>query len=333
MLPIRYGEMHAAIDPELAARLATAEQPAAAPPMPPVSLRMRLTTSPSLRRLLPSRMMMRRAEARGRTLWAESPKGREQAHAAIGPIVGGTPRVGEIEQLARRHLVEKEAQKTLFWQPWSTAKMDPTSTAHLHEALASNRGVLLSTCHLGPFFMLMSVVTMLGYIPYAVAAPWFFAKPSPDYWGRRLARWRQQTAARGERLVPSEGSFAVLRTLLERGSLVNVYFDMPGSRETSFLGKPVMLASGTARLALETDALVLPMRARRERHRVWVDVEAPLDPHEFAGVDDMHDTLAAIHEHWVLELPATLEDPNRPGAWEQSATAEAWRRPSPRQIR
>ncbi len=246
-------------------------------------------------------------------------------------IVGGTPRAGEVEQQTRRHLVENEVHKALFWQPWSTAKMEPESAAYLREALDSGRGVLFSACHVGPIFTLMSTVTALGYSPYAVAAPWFFAQPRPNYWGRRLAHWRRQTIARGERFVQTEGSYTVLRALLERGRLVIVFFDMPGSRETSFLGKPVMLASGTARLAVETGALVLPMRARRDGHRVWVDTQAPLDPDNFTGSEELHHSLAAIHERWILELPASLEDPNRAGAWEQSATAEAWRRPSPRE--
>jgi hypothetical protein len=149
----------------------------------------------------------------------------------------------------------------------------------------------------------------------------------PGYWGRRIARRRQEARARDERIVHSAGSFALLKALLEEGQVVGVYFAMPGSRETHFLGKTVMLASGSARLAAATDALVVPIRTRRVAHRVWVDVGEPLDARELDGEEELHEALAAVHERWILELPASMEDPNREGAWQQSATAEAWLRP------
>jgi hypothetical protein len=186
--------------------------------------------------------------------------------------------------------------------------------------------VLLSACHLGPYFLQMSAVTSLGYSPHAVAAPWFFEDPTPDYWGRRLARWWHGIAKRDERLVYSVGSFPVLRALLAEGELVLNYFDMPGGTRTPFLGKPVMLSSGSAELAFQTEALVLPLRARRAGSRVWTDVFEPLDARDFEQVEDLHKALAAVHERSILEVPETLEDPNRAGAWENAATEHGWAR-------
>jgi lauroyl/myristoyl acyltransferase len=202
--------------------------------------------------------------------------------------------------------------------------MDDASCARLEEALSCGRRLLLSSCHLGPIFYSMSVVTSRGRSPFAVAGPWFFEQPTPDYWGRRIARWWQGIAERGEHLVQSVGCFPVLERLLEEGELVRIHFDLPGSRETPFLGKPVALATGTARLAAATDALVVPMRARRDGHRVWTDIEEPLDSRDFASAEDLHDALAATHERLILEMPFALEDPRRPGAWEEGATASAW---------
>ncbi len=105
-----------------------------------------------------------------------------------------------------------------------------------------------------------------------------------------------------------------------------VFFDMPGPRETRFLGKPVMLADGSAQLAVRTDALVLPLRARRAGIHVWVDVGAPLDPRGFAGPEELHDALAAAHERWILKRPEAMEDPSSTG-WEHGATPHAWTAP------
>jgi lauroyl/myristoyl acyltransferase len=245
-------------------------------------------------------------------------------------IVGGTECAGELESLARQHLIEQRVTETLFWQPWVSPSLDRDSLAHLHAALGAGRGVLLSSCHSGPYLHGISAVSSLGRTTYS-ASSWALRTPKPGSWGRRIVRRRDGARARDERLVHSVGSFALLRALLEEGEVVGVFFVMPGSRETRFLGKTVMLASGSARLAVEADALVLPIRARRVGHRVWVDVAAPLDAREHADDEDLHVAIAAVHERWILELPASMEDPNRQGAWEQCAGAESWcgRRSSP----
>jgi len=89
-----------------------------------------------------------------------------------------------------------------------------------------------------------------------------------------------------------------------------------------------MLTDGSARLAQEADAPILPLRPRREGHRVWMDIQAPLDPRDFADAQELHRALAGVHERLILELPHTLEDPHRPGFWEEGATADAWTKPA-----
>jgi len=311
---------------ELEATLVRIRQPLVSPPMPPVALWLAVKTSPGLRRMLPGRLAVTLGRSRGKAIWRREPDTRREAIRSLEAIVGGTPRAGEAAALAREQVIEREIHRMLFWQPWKMARMDARSTQNVTRALESGRAVLLSSCHLGPIFLHLSAITSRkrGYI---LSAPWFFEEPSSDYWGRRLAHWRRRLMKRNERLVPTSGAYPVLRELLRQDELVVVYFDMPGSRETSFLGKPVMLATGTARLAAETGALVLPVRARRNGHRAWTDVSTPLDPTDFDGFESLHDALAAVHERWILERPATLESPDRPGAWEHTATARGWTRP------
>jgi lauroyl/myristoyl acyltransferase len=314
---------------DLRAALERARLPAQPPPTPPASLGVRLRTAPSSRRLLPTPLVVRRAQRQGARTWARDPAERERARAAMAAVVAGTPHAHRVDELARAHLIEREAHRVLFWQPLGTAGIEPRSQAHLDAALAAGRGVLLSSCHTGPVFQTMSVVAARRPGSFCVAAPWFFQAPSRDLWGRRLARWWRIAQARGEHVLPSTGAFPLLRALLAQRELVWLLFDMPGSRETRFLGKPAMLAGGSARLAGEADALVLPLRARREGHRTWVDVAPALDPRHHAGEGELHEALAALHERWILERPAALEDPRRKGAWEEGASAEGWMRPSP----
>jgi benzoate-CoA ligase family protein len=307
-------------EPYLSRALDALARPAPTPRMPPASLALRVKTSPLLRSVVPVGIALSRAERRGREIWERSSGEREQAIAAMETIVAGTPRAQELADLARAWLIEEKLDRALFWQhPWS-ATLDAQSAAHLEQALSADRGVVLSACHMGPYYRLQRVRPLDGPDTYLVPGAWFFERPSSNYWGRRLARWHKGT---NSRLVPAKGSFRVIQALLERGERVLLFFDMPGARETRFLGKPVMLADGTAQLAMRADALVVPLRARREGPKVWVDVGAPLDPREFAGVDELTDSLAALHERWILERPETMADPRTFG-WEQGASPQAW---------
>jgi hypothetical protein len=326
--------MATAQGPHLESILAEAERLTRSRPMPSAPLRARLQSSPAIRRLAPKWAIVKAAEARGRAQWRRDPQARKWASAMIEAVVAGTVRAEEVQPLARQHLIEQAVQNALFWQQWRKPKVDRSSLEHLRAALSSERGVLLSTCHLGSPFVIISIVSALGRRTYSTASQWYFEEPGNDYWGRRLVRYWREVAKRDELVLPAAGSFPLLRQLLERGEVVNLYFDMPGRTETRFLGKPVMLASGTARLASESGSLILPIRNLRTGARVTVDVRPPLDPREFADHEALHRALAAIHERLILERPAALEDPNRPGAWEGLAGAHEWRNPrETRQLR
>jgi hypothetical protein len=287
-------------------------------------MRVRVKTSPALRRLIPTRLIVKRAVHQAQEIWERDPPAREDARAATETIIAGTPRAHEINQIARGHLIEANAQTAMFWQPWTTPMCDPRSTERLLEALTDERGVLLSPCHTGPYAGSPELLTeSLGHDLLLTGGPWFFDEPTPDLWGRRLARWRKGSRAP---IINTKGSFQLLLDMLGWGVCVHLFFDLPGPHATRFLGKPVMLADGTARLAVQADALVLPLRTRRAGHHKRVDVAAPLDPRRFKGVDDLHAALAAQHERWILERPAEMTDPRSFG-W--AATPTGWNRPRP----
>jgi lauroyl/myristoyl acyltransferase len=183
--------------------------------------------------------------------------------------------------------------------------------------------VVLSACHQGQYYRSMYALPKRRASHYAVTGAWLFERPSHNYWGRRVARWRKAMAGRP---VPANGSYPLLAALLERGECVYLFYDMPGRRETHFLSKTALLADGSARLAVEADALVVPVRARRSGRRVWLEAQPALDPREFADAYELHDTLAVLHEAWILEEPAAMADPNSFG-WDDGATARGWSRP------
>jgi lauroyl/myristoyl acyltransferase len=295
---------------------------------PAASPIVRLRTLPDLRRPIPTRLAVARAEHRGRVAWEISAGERGRAIAAMKAVVAGTKHAGRVQELARAHVIENHVREAFFWRPWGRPTVDRESHAHLQAALASGRGVLLSRCHLGPFFLGAGALGKLEAAPYTTAGPWLFEPLATGPWARRVDRWRRGAEGMGERLLNTKGSYELLATLLERRELVQVYFDMPGSKRTQFLGKPVMLAGGSARLAEQTDALVLPMHLYRSGHRVSARIQPALDPREHRSHEELQDALAQVHERSILLAPATLEDPNRAGAWEHGAGALEWARPS-----
>jgi lauroyl/myristoyl acyltransferase len=309
---------------DLDALLAEADRVAPLPRMPPAPLRVRIKTSLWLRRLIPTRLVVRRAEARARRLWAASPTEREEATEAMEKILARTPRAGELAELAEQHLLEQVVETAYFWQPWPKPRIDAVSLARLRAAYESDRGALFSACHMGPYHCTSHVALNLGYKPYVVAGSWYFEPLTHDYWGRRLARWRRAASLN---LVDARGSYPVLRALLERGESVLLYYDMPGRRESRFLGKPAMLADGIARLAVETESIVLPVRMLREGHRKRMQVGEPLDGRDYRDVGELHEALGAVFERWILEFPAGMDDPGTFG-WKAGARPEEWAAPA-----
>jgi lauroyl/myristoyl acyltransferase len=288
---------------------------------------LRAKTSTHLHRLVPTRLAVSRAERIGVSLWESDAEERAEAIDAMAVILGATALEARVEEFARDQVIERKAGAALFWQQWRAPLLDQESRARLLRAHAGGQGILLSSCHLRLNFLAGLALRELGIQLYTVFDDWFFAPPAPDLQGRRVERWRRGTAS-----VPvrSRSSFESLRQLLEGGAAVLVMYDMPGPRATRFLGKPVDLADGTARLAVLTQAAVLPMHTRRVGATVSADVGAPIEQRHMGDAAAVHAQLAFAHERWILDQPATMHDPRAFG-WGAGATASAWTYPQRRE--
>jgi len=277
------------------------------------------------RRLL-ARGAIALAFARGRVRWLE-PRARERSRRAIEAIVGAGP---ARDVLARSHLGHAYAREKFIRRPSMVQDIPVDGAQHLRAACAAGRGVLVSYCHLGPFPGVAVTVAEHADNVHQVAGMWLASPPAGVPQGPRWHQWRSMFSRAGVPLIPAEWSFPVIAGLLAKGAVVVMAFDWPGSAETTFLGKPVWLASGTARLASETGALVVPVKREFRRLEARTVFGPVLDPRQQPGWGALHDALAAQHERWILDCPAALEDPRRAGAWEDAATAERWGAPSSR---
>jgi lauroyl/myristoyl acyltransferase len=145
----------------------------------------------------------------------------------------------------------------------------------------------------------------------------------PGYNGYQNEQTRSLLRRFGYRLVRAAGSRDTFAAVLRAGGRVQINFDVPGSAPVHFLGKTVGVKSGTARLAMDTDAVVVPV-ALLPKGRGWrIVVAEPLDPRAHADWQSLLQATAAAHEGFVLAAPETLESPLRDGAW-AVATASGW---------
>ncbi len=267
------------------------------------------------------RAAMAAAGVRGRLRWLE-PEERDRARRAMDAVAG--PTTG-LDRLVVRHLARHEQRERFVARPAALSGRVPVAGAeHLRAAYAEGRGVVASYCHLGLFLGIgMTVAAQTGAPVHPVAGTWL-AQASAAAESPRAERWRAAYEAAGIRLVEADASFERLCAVLADGHIVTLAYDWPGATATRFLGRPVAMASGTARLAHHTGALVVPMRRTVRRWRARATFGPAIDPRDHDDWTTVHEDLAVVHERWILEDPAALEDPRRPGCWGPAATSAGW---------
>ncbi|HYI18500.1 MAG TPA: hypothetical protein VD836_07300 [Solirubrobacteraceae bacterium] len=260
------------------------------------------------RRHIPLPVAVAGAVRAGRRAWDDDPEARAAARRAIFAVCGI-----EHDDLARAHLVEHAVREELIWRAWDAPLGRWTGAEHLDAAIASRRGVVCSFVHSGPFPGVTAAIASRTDRLHLVTGAWMFLPYEGDAESARTVRWLANLQALPVTLVGNAGSYGALADALRAGDAVLTAFDAPGSRPTPFLRQTIRLASGTARLAVETGALVVPIWRARERWRMRTVVGEPIEPG--TDPDDLHERLARVHSAWILARPAALEDPTREGWW------------------
>jgi hypothetical protein len=275
-------------------------------------------------RVLAARLALARAAARGRREWHE-PGRREAARATAKALGAHGPGV---DRLARKHLVATSVRDRWILAPEVNRRLPARGLEHLRAALATGRGVIVTHCHWGPFPGIMGTVAAYSPGAHLVVGSWMFETAPNPVLERRRAAWLSMYEQESATLIPAPGSYRRIAGLLGDGAVVATTFDMPGREETRFLGKPVMLASGTARLAAETGALVVPAYRVLRRYLPMTVFEPAIDAGLYRDWRALHGVLAAHHSARICTDRAALEDPRRGGAWHTGAECEAWRLPN-----
>ncbi|MFH2052763.1 MAG: lysophospholipid acyltransferase family protein [bacterium] len=145
----------------------------------------------------------------------------------------------------------------------------------LEEGLASGRGLILASAHLGNFEWCGRLIASRHRLLDVV-------KPQRNRWfDRDLDRMRR---AAGIDTVPVDGAGPAVMRRLKQGGVVSLLLDQDAGAagvRTRFFGRPASTWPGAARLSLQLDCPVLPVcliRLPDHGHElVW---GAPLDPRD-----------------------------------------------------
>ena len=231
------GAIAATASADAGAYLARALEAVGAPPAAAAdaagAAAIRVKTSPWLRSVLPARLAVSRAERRGAKDWEQQ----------RGGARGGACGDGEDR---RRHGTRRRARaaraRASDRGATSTGRCSGSSRGRRRSIALSAARVArgargqAAACCSAPATSARSTACSArrrsgGRVTYMTPGPWFFEPPTPDYWGRRLARWRKGMKSRP---VPAKGSFRI----------------DPGAARTRRGGVPVLRHAGPARDAL-----------------------------------------------------------------------------------
>ena len=252
--------------------------------------------------------------------WERDAMVREHARLQMRYLLERSAWAGDVDASAREYVVEGYLRVAKWYRPALTTKPAPRNVELLGDLRRTGRGTVVSLVHQGDYYSALSAIARAGQPLHIAAAPFFLrdtAGPRERQVVRLLTRY-------GARIFPANGNSDHIRGLLREGNTVVLASDVPGRTTVPVLGRRVRLASGAARLAMDTGAWVAPMIAEGpggERRHVFGQ---PLDAGDFTTPEALLTALLARYEPAILAWPAGFHSPLRRWAPADEADVAAY---------
>lgn len=222
-------------------------------------------------------------------------------------LAGCFPHLGAAERARLTRRVYRHLGRTLVEVLQAPGREPPVRVCPgwqvVDEALASGRGAIVASAHLGNFELGGRVLARRYRLLDVV-------KPLRN---RRVDAWLQeQRRAHGIATVGVDGAAAAVLAHLRGGGLVSLLLDQDAGAagvRIPFLGREASAWSGAARFSLQTGCPVIPMGIIRQPDGSHVlKVGSPLLPGgrtgDEAGIRAYTAAISAAVERFVLEDPA-----------------------------
>jgi KDO2-lipid IV(A) lauroyltransferase len=168
---------------------------------------------------------------------------------------------------------------------------------HVQAAMASGRGIVFTTSHVGNWEWFAAYIAGRGRMVTSVAGVQL---------GRSLHAYVEEMKLRHKvEVVQPEDGYRTLYRRLERGGIVGLTLDgdiFQTGRSVRLFGRPTLLGSGAARLAQRTGSVLLyGTMSRSGPLRFLMEVEPPVGglETERLSVDELDEELRRIQERHI----------------------------------
>jgi Kdo2-lipid IVA lauroyltransferase/acyltransferase len=166
---------------------------------------------------------------------------------------------------------------------------------HLDEALASKRGIMIFTGHIGNWEILSNAPRLLGIQLCHMAD----LRKDP----RLESIIHEMRSRSGVTFLPPKGKALMLIRELKKGRIISMVVDQRCKRKgallCSFFGLPAITNPGPAFIALKGNALVLPVYTVKQDGNHRICFEKPVDPRDFGQGDDAIQGLSDFMQSFV----------------------------------
>lgn len=263
----------------------------------------RVYNAPALHRVLPMPAALRLVRSRTERCWKD-PTTRFQAETHMRFLVGRSGSSVGMDVLARRYLYEYFLFDELNCRPWRFGHDRIEHLDRFVEAAAEGRGVIVHFLHHAQYGGVLTAFPQAGHQLSLCAHHELLATRHPGH--RQFVRFLHRG---GVGTFPAKGSLPHMLDLLAAGRNVAIACDARGSTRVHFLGREVMAASGTWRLAQLSGAPVVPVSAVPDGAGQRVVVHPAIDPRGTTDGPALLQQVLDSHEPVVASRPEAYRRP------------------------
>lgn len=249
------------------------------------------------------------ADRAGGVVYRLFPTYRGNVRANLAPVLGRTTADDELDRVVRR-VFQTSARNfvDLLGMPFVPAHQlrervhaAPSVWAELDGVLASGRGAILATAHLGAFDIVAQVLAISGYAVTALTA-----RTVPEFIHVAVNYLR---SCRGLTLEPATpGGVRRAIRALERGEVVGIAADRDffhSGLPVAFFGRQTTLPPGPVRIARQAQVPLIPAFAVRRADGYELRFDAPIHvPRTEDAEADLRvglERLAAVFERYISQ--------------------------------
>jgi lauroyl/myristoyl acyltransferase len=257
-----------------------------------------------VRKVIPVRAVPWLVKRRGDKAW-QSEAYRASAEAQMRFLLEFTDRADEIPVLARKYVEQVILRGHMRYHPRAITKQPVRDIEWITTKRDTSRPVIMSFAHHARFEGMWLSLKRQGAVLTALGLAEALAPDAPELFYQHM-----KVCALGTTIIPTGGGLNAILDLLEPGMVMGIAGDLPGKTPIKFLGRDVLAASGTARVAMKSNSPVVLVTHERDDAGVpYIQVHPPIEPSDFSTPEDLIAEILLRHSRAFLAWPEAVETP------------------------